>query len=143
MLVHSARGPVVTLPAPQPGQYVVALDVWDVAGGYASASVPLSVDASNVLDWRSGATGFAAPVSPGPPRPAASIALNGNATGELTIRAQASTGTLVEIDGGASTDGRGNRLAYSWTVEQLEPVTQSLALMLGYTQPAHFTHMCV
>lgn len=133
----SASGPAVTMTAPAVGQYNITLEVWDFAGGYAQTITAMSVDASNVLNWRSATPGFArSSASAVLPRPSAVLSLNGTVSDTMTVKARTNGWTWVSFDASGSSDGRGSQLVYNWKITQMKPSTSVLALMLPFQQPA-------
>jgi hypothetical protein len=139
-VVTTAKGPTVTLQAPAIGQYNVTLDIWDVLGGHASASTALSVDTSNVLDWWSAMPTFATPAAAALPRPTAVLALNGSTGSSFNVKARSGAGAVVQLDGSASSDARGSKLAYAWKITQTQPSVAAVNPMLGFNQPSQFVY---
>ncbi|WIA29786.1 hypothetical protein OEZ86_012260 [Tetradesmus obliquus] len=138
--VTTAKGPTVTLQAPAIGQYNVTLDVWDVLGGHASGTTALSVDAGNVLDWWSATPTFATPAAAALPKPTAVLALNGSTGSAFTVKARSGAGAVVQLDGSASSDAKGSKLAYTWKITQTQPSVAAVNPMLGFNQPAKFVY---
>jgi hypothetical protein len=138
--ITTAKGPTVTLQAPATGQYNVTLDVWDVLGGHASGSTALSVDAGNVLDWWSATPTFATPAAAALPKPTAVLALNGSIGSAFTVNARSGAGAVVQLDGSASSDAKGSKLAYAWKITQTQPSVAAVNPMLGFNQPATFIY---
>jgi hypothetical protein len=138
--VTTAKGPTVTLQAPAIGQYNVTLDIWDVLGGHASGTTALSVDAGNVLDWWSATPTFATPAAAALPKPTAVLALNGSTGSAFTVKARSGAGAVVQLDGSASSDAKGSKLAYAWRITQTQPSVAAVNPMLGFNQPAKFVY---
>ncbi|KAF6256391.1 hypothetical protein COO60DRAFT_1702340 [Scenedesmus sp. NREL 46B-D3] len=138
--ITTAKGPTVTLQAPAVGQYNVTLDVWDVLGGHANVSTALSVDAANVLDWWSAAPSFATPTATALPKPIAELALNGSTGSSFAVKARSGAGAVVQLDGSASSDVKGSKLAYAWSITQTQPSVAAVDPMLGFNQPAKFVY---
>jgi hypothetical protein len=138
--ITTAKGPTVTLQAPAIGQYNVTLDIWDVLGGHASASTALSVDTSNVLDWWSAMPTFAAPAAAALPRPTAVLAMNGSTGSSFNVKARSGAGAAVQLDGSASSDAKGSKLAYAWKITQTQPSVAAVNPMLGFNQPSQFVY---
>lgn len=112
-------------------------------GGHASGTTALSVDAGNVLDWWSATPTFATPAAAALPKPTAVLALNGSTGSAFTVKARSGAGAVVQLDGSASSDAKGSKLAYTWKITQTQPSVAAVNPMLGFNQPAKFVYRWV